>query len=149
MVADRKFLIALDEPTVSRRAARAAVELFAAPGAEFLMVNVAKLPVTWGYPPAFGSVAPMPAERLESRGLAPEDVERLADDAGVVQPAVLVEEGDPVACSCAAAEAHDVAVVVVGSHDTRLVARLVDPSVAAGVARGAHRPVLVVSGEPA
>ena len=48
--------------------------------------------------------------------------------------------------SRAAAEEHDVDVVVVGSHDRGMLSRLLDPSVAAGVVRGTYRPVLVVSG---
>ena len=47
----------------------------------------------------------------------------------------------------AAAEEHDVDVVVVGSHDKSALRRLFDPSVAVGVVRATSRPVLVVSGD--
>ena len=69
-----------------------------------------------------------------------------AGAAGADPTEVLRPTGDPVECISATAEEHDVDVVVVGAHDKGFLSRLFDPSVSAGVVRGTHRPVLVVSG---
>lgn len=144
-----KVLIALDESEVSLRAARAAVELFSPAGAEFLVINVAKLSTAWISPLGFGAVGPLPPnEVFRPEGLGAPEIEHRAEEVGIDEPEVLTTVGDPVDCICAAAEEHDVSVVVVGSHDRGVLSRLLDPSVAAGVVRGTYRPVLVVSGEP-
>jgi nucleotide-binding universal stress UspA family protein len=143
-----KVLIALDESEASLRAARAAVELFSPAGAEFLVINVATVSTAWVSPLGFGAVGPLPpSEVFRPEGLAAPEVEQRAEAVGVDDPEVLTTTGDPVRRICAAAEEHDVAVVVVGSHDRGGFSRLLDPSVAAGVVRGTYRPVLVVSGE--
>jgi nucleotide-binding universal stress UspA family protein len=56
--------------------------------------------------------------------------------------------GDPVQMIREAADEHDVDVIVVGSHDKSALRRIFDPSVAAGLIRATHRPVVVVSGDP-
>lgn len=84
------------------------------------------------------------ADRIEDERL----VEAWAAEAGVPHADVEVRAGDAVIEICRAAEEHDVDVIVVGSHDKSALRRLFDPSVASGVVRTTHRPVLVVSGEP-
>lgn len=144
-----KVLIALDESAASLRAARVAVGLFPSADAEFLVINVSRVSPPWGYPiGGFGAVGLIPGyELLEPPDLVESELAERAEKAGVENPQLLTDLGDPADCICAAAEEHDVAVVVVGSHDKGVLARLLDPSVAAGVIRGTHRPVLVVSGE--
>lgn len=148
-----RILVALDESPVSARAAREAARLFSPqPDAEFLVVNVATVPVNWAGTGAYGVVGPM---IIDPRWLDPaapveDDLERAllaeATTAGLGDAEVLVRLGDPVDQICAAAEQHDVDVIVVGSHDKSALRRLFDASVAAGVVRSTSLPVLVVGG---
>lgn len=148
-------LIALDEAPVSVRAARAAVRLFG-PDSRYLVVNVSELPAPWVGTAGFGAVAPLAVDPrwLDAAhdGDADDDetteLMALAEQAGVPAPEALVREGDAVLEICAAAEQHDVDVIVVGSHDKSALRRLFDPSIADAVVRTTHRPVLVVSGAP-
>ena len=145
-----KVLIALDDSPVSSRAARVAAQLFSGMDAEFLVINVATIPTPWVGMSGYGMIAPM---AMDPRWLEPDedaeaDLMARAESAGVPQPETVVATGNPVALICAAAEEHDVDVIVVGSHDKTALRRLFDPSVAAGVVRDTYRPVLVVSGAP-
>ncbi len=142
-----RVLVALDESPVSLHAAREVVRLFEAPDAEFLVINVARIPTSWTYPAGFDDVVAMPPLELQqfSEPSESEDAATAAR-AGIDDAEVLTGVGDPVTCICAAAEEHGVDVVVVGSHDRGVLSRLLDPSVAAGVVRGTYRAVLVVSG---
>lgn len=145
-----RVLIALDESPVSHRAALVAGRLFSGAGAEFLVVNVARVPAPWVGGAGFGAVAPL---ALDPRWLEPDeeaeaDLMARAEAAGLPDPEVVVTSGDPVTLICAVAEEHDVDVIVVGSHDKTALRRLFDPSVAAGVVRDTYQPVLVVSGAP-
>ncbi|MEX0847352.1 MAG: universal stress protein [Ilumatobacteraceae bacterium] len=145
-----KILIALDDSPVSARAAREAARLFAGVGVEFLVISVSTLPMMWAGGPGYGMVTPMvmyPA-LFEPSENAEDDLVARAEAAGVADAEPHNESGDPVSVICRAAEAHNVDVIVVGSHDKSALRRLVDPSVAAGVVRETYRPVLVVSGEP-
>lgn len=148
-VAAVKVLVALDGSPVSMHAAREAVRLFASTDAEFLVINVARIPTSSIYPAGFGGVVAMPPLELQQLAKPSEsDVAATAARVGIDDAEVLTDVGDPVVCICAAAEDHDVDVVVVGSHDRGVLSRLLYPSVAAGVVRGTYRPVLVVSGTP-
>ena len=149
------MLIALDDSPVSARAARVAVGLFAGrPDTDFLVINVSRVPTVWGGGVSYGFVAPlmMDPRWLDAGPEQAADAERqLLDDAtaaGVPHPEALVGRGDPVHEICAAAAAHEVDVIVVGSHDKSALRRLIDPSVAAGVVRDTYLPVMVVSGSP-
>lgn len=149
MVISVKVLVALDGSSVSVHAGREAVRLFGSTGAEFLVINVARTPISWINPAGFGGVAATPPLDLQRLAEPSEsEVAATAASAGIDDAEVLTDVGDPVDCICSAADEHDVDVVVVGSHDRGVLVRLIDPSVAAGVVRGTHRPVLVVSGTP-
>jgi nucleotide-binding universal stress UspA family protein len=140
-----KVLVALDQSPISLRAAREAARLF--PGAEFLVVNVARTLSPWVMAGEFGSVYSPSVEELVAR---PDESELVAyaETAGLDEAAILTAEGDPATAICLAADDHDVDVVVVGSHDKGVLGRLFDPSVAQTVVQGTYRPVLVVSGTP-
>src|SRR5437868_631108 len=64
-----------------------------------------------------------------------------AAKAGVTATRVLLE-GNPVVEICQAAEQHDARMIVIGSHGWGVLRGLVQGSVAAGVLRHAHCPVL-------
>jgi nucleotide-binding universal stress UspA family protein len=145
-----RVLVALDGTDASVRAGRVAVGLFG-PTAEFLVLNVAASPVPLQEVTPFGAVVPMAAADWDSftatlESGAEQTARRGAAEVGIEPAEVVVEHGDPVAAICAAAEDHDVDVVVVGSADKKWFVRLVDPSVADGVVHHTTRPVLVVSG---
>ncbi|MEO7555182.1 MAG: universal stress protein [Acidimicrobiales bacterium] len=144
-----RILVALDASPTSLHAARTAARFFAAADTEVVVINVAQVPAAWIYPAGFGAVAPLqPLDWETLTGLSTSEVAGLAEQAGLDHPEVLAGVGDPASRICAAAEDHDVDVIVVGSHDRGLLSRLLDPSVATGVVRGTHRPVLVVSDGP-
>jgi nucleotide-binding universal stress UspA family protein len=144
-----RVLVALDESAVSRRAAEEAARLFSGGDAEFLMISVARGPAPWVPVGGFGLVSvPPPGWEDAARALDETEIEQRAREAGATPAEVFTEVGDAVECICTAAEEHDVDVVVVGGHNKGFLRRLLDPSVSAGVVRGTHRPVLVVSGAP-
>ena len=146
----RRVLVAMDESVESVRAARAGVDLFGS-DPEFLLVNVARVPVAWAG--GFGDVDALPAfdwvALTEQTDRAAEvELRASAEEAGIPAAEVLVEHGETVGVISAAAEEHDVDVIVVGSHDKGLLVRLFSPSVADRLVHTTHRPVLVVSGTP-
>ena len=95
----RRVLIALDESPVSLRAARVAHDFFGS-DAEFLVINVTRLPVPWVSGGIYGEVwaadpllwtdQTQEIEHAEREELAAE-----AADAGLKDAAILVEMGDP------------------------------------------------------
>lgn len=143
-----RVLVAMDESASSLRAAREAARLFPDYNTEFLVLNVARVMVPWL------PVAPYGVTGMERGwdGTVEEpdeqEVAALARAAGIRDPHVLAESGDPVDRICEVAEQYDVDLIVVGGHDKGFLARLLDPSVSAAVVRATYRPVLVVSGVP-
>ena len=145
-----RVLIALDESPVSLRAAREAARLFSPCGAEFLVINVARIPIPLATGAGFGMVMPMPADAqwLEPSEESDANLAERAEQAGVPDAETITTSGDPVRLISEAAEEHGADVIVVGAHDKSALNRLFDPSVSAQLIRDTHRPVLVVSGEP-
>jgi nucleotide-binding universal stress UspA family protein len=141
-----KVLVALDDSVISVRAAREASRLF--PTADFLVINVNRRPAPWIAPGPFGAVQPIMLSDIPPIGLDEDELAALAETAGIEDPETITVIGDPASLICDAAELHDVDVVVVGSHDRKVLRRLIDPSVAQAVVQGTYRPVLVVSGHP-
>lgn len=140
-----RVLVAIDDSPHALRAAREAARLF--PGSEFLVINVAGRVVPW-VTGDYGTVYPMHLTDLPESGLTDAEIDARVERAGLDDARVIGAEGDPASTICAAAEANDVDVVVVGSRDKGLLRRLFEPSVAHAVVQGTYRPVLVVSGEP-
>jgi nucleotide-binding universal stress UspA family protein len=143
-----RVLVALDGMPESVYAARAAAELFGAEH-DYLIVNVAPTPPSGKEDVAFGVVIPMSGTEWENvtdavDSAAQAKAERGAGEAGIEPTEIIVEHGDPVGAICAAAESHDVDVIVVGSHDRGRIKRLIAPSIADGVVHTTSRPVLVV-----
>ncbi len=143
-----KILIALDQSLESRHAARTAVGLLGPTGADFLVINVAPVPVARsGSSLAFGAVASLEMGALGADHEAEQrdDIEAAAAAAGIPGSDIEVVTGNPVIEICEAAERHAVDMIVVGSRNRPLLRRLLEPSVSSGVIRGSSRPVLVVS----
>lgn len=140
-----RILLALDATEAAQQAANVARDLFGAE-AEYLAINVAHPSTAWTLGGAgYGGVLAVPPDGiLGSVGLKPEEVELIALTAGLENVEVLSDAGDPADRICATAEDRDVDVIVVGAHTRGLLARLLDPPVAAGVVRRAKAPVLVV-----
>lgn len=140
----------MDESPQSPHAARVAKALFPDPANEFLVINVAAVPVPWiGGLGMFGEVGvaqPMLwAEHTDEVEEAHrEDIVAQAAEAGLPAADVLVGMGDPVAGILQAAEEHACDIIVIGSHSKNFLVRLFDPSVADGVVHRTDRPVLVV-----
>jgi nucleotide-binding universal stress UspA family protein len=146
----KRILIALDASPVSIHAARVATRLFqGVPDVEFLAISVANVPVAWAGDPTGGAYA-LPEsvwQELDDQARDETGVVERAHEAGITQVEPVADMGDPVDRIVAAAEEHDVALVVVGAHDKGFLRKLVDPSVSHGVLRHTHRPVLVVHEE--
>ena len=124
---------------------REAVRLF--PEAEILVVSVTRHVVPWVVRPNSEPSTRRPSYDLPIPGLDEDQLSARAEEAGLDNARVLMRHGDPAGAICAAAEEHDVDVVVIGSHDKGVLQRLLDPSVAHAVVQGTYRPVLVVSGD--
>jgi len=144
-----RVLVALDESESCLRAARTAARLFPGYNTDFLVLNVARVTAPWLPVAAYGEVAGMGSawdgtiERPSER-----EITAMARTAGIQEPHVMAEVGDPADRICEVAEQYDVDLIVVGGHEKGFLGRLLDPSVSAAVVRATYRPVLVVSGEP-
>jgi nucleotide-binding universal stress UspA family protein len=142
-----RVLVAIDDTLVSLRAAREAARLFSS--AEFLVINVTRRQVPWVAGWEYGAAYSVEMSDLPAEGLHDDELGAFVTEAGLAVAEILtVENGDPARAICEAAEAHDVDVIVVGSHDKGVLRRLFDPSVSDAVVHGTYRPVLVVGGIP-
>lgn len=141
-----KVLIALDESRVSARAAKIAGALFAPCGANFAVINVTRIPRPWVGGAGYGVVAALPPDPawFENEEADEANLMQRAEGAGITDPEVLSEAGDPVTLICQAAHDHGIDIIVVGTHDKSALRRLIDPSVADGVVHGTDIPVLVI-----
>jgi nucleotide-binding universal stress UspA family protein len=148
----RRVLVALDDTEASERAAHFVNEFFDGLDVEVLGISVAEVPRTW-IPESvgFGAVYPwgfaggVPPEALTAGLAAAEDhAEQTLRRTELEADERIVERGDPVEAINAAAEAQDVDLVVVGSHDKGIVDRLIEGSVSHELVRKARRPVLIV-----
>ena len=157
-------LIAVDDSDTSVAAAHTAYRLFGE-SAQYTLVNVAESsPVVWGhdglrygtaYPlsiPGAGVIGSVPfvihtpdehdrsADRVEA---AEQTADGIAQEAGLAHAESIGDTGDPAEAILAAARAHHVDVIVVGTHERGWFKRLVTSSVAGEVIRDSEIPVLV------
>lgn len=166
-----KVLIAVDDTEHSIRAASTARTLFGDDADYFVISVIDAAPMWWGsdeamrWGVAYPAVVPtgamtMPFPLIIGAGLSTGP----GIDAGVQDPLGNAEQvagnvaaaahipfatpigdtGDPTPAILAAAEAHDVDVIVVGSSHSGWMSRLFSRPVADGVLREAERAVLVV-----
>ncbi len=161
----KRILIAVDGSDASISAAESAHRLFG-DDAQYVVMNVSKAgPILWDdtslaygalYPvgfPGAGLIAAVPlgagdAEATGGTGSRVGDAEDLAEtvavQAGVPSPEIVGDTGDVADAIIAAADEHDVDVVVVGVHERGWLERLFTRSVSSTVLRRAEVPVLVV-----
>lgn len=142
-----RVLIAVDGTPEAERAAERARALFGE-AADYLAINVVPDPTTYVDPAiGFGAVYGYPLMATVA-----EEGERVRDARGVAAATAAVaglvaepigEIGDPATTIVAAADEHDVDVIVVAASDKGWFSRLVSGSVSASVVRDAHVPVLV------
>jgi nucleotide-binding universal stress UspA family protein len=146
MVPDRPVLLSYDGSDDAKHAISEAAKLLGPRPALVLTVwqDAAAIP-------AFAWAAPMPdlddllsAAREGARRVAGEGVE-VAGAAGFAATPLVVESGGPVwGAVVEAADAHDVAAVVMGSRGLSGVKSILMGSVSSGVLHHATRPVVVV-----
>ncbi len=144
-----RVLIGFDCSEPSLRAAQNAVRLFE--GAEFLVINVTPRPAPWvAAVPAGGLAAPVVDAAVDEPDPLAEELRLIerAGAAGIPVTEAIATQGDAATRICETASERDVDIIVVGSHDKGILAKLIDPSVADAVVHGTARPVLVVSGAP-
>lgn len=141
-----KILIAVDDTDESMDAARTAYDLFG-PASDYLVTSIGSMPTTSAYPVtpaggmpmyvALGEVADKVKETATAAAM--EVAENLDVDA-----AVEVDTGPAGEAICRIAEESGASVIVIGSHDRSIWARLFEPSVGKYVVDNAPCPVLVV-----
>ncbi len=137
------ILVGYDDTAPAQLALHRALEYARAFGAKLVVGSVAPLMVSVGR--GMGAVDPVSNEEEHQRQL---DAARalVAADAGAAAVPVeyLTAVGDPVDTLVELADRCDAQLIVVGTREPSLVARFFGQSVSAGVARHAHRDVLVV-----
>ncbi len=150
----RKVMVAVDDSETSREAAHFVHELFGDGSVEILGVNVARRPLQL-VAPGVGYGAVFPAFPLvtadgdlsvdvELRNDAREEAAHVLDESGFDHATAIGAVGDTVAVIIAAAEEHDVDLIVVGGDDAGFLDRIIDRSVSRALLSDAGRPVLVV-----
>jgi len=139
------ILVGYDDTESAQRALSRALIFARAFNAKLVVGSVVPLMVSVGR--GMGAVDPVSNEEEHQRQL---DSARALIAADTATPAVSVEYvtavGDPVDTLVELADRHDAQLIVVGTREPSLVARFFGQSVSAGVARHAHRDVLVVHG---
>jgi nucleotide-binding universal stress UspA family protein len=113
-------------------------------GASLVVASIAPLMV--GVGPGVGPVDPMSdqAERERQLDVARSIVEASEEGLPAVAAAYVPAVGEPVDTIVALAEEHDVDLIVVGTREPSLLARIFGQSVSSAVARHSHRDVLIV-----
>ena len=140
-----KILIAVDDSEESMDAARMAYRLFG-PAPDYLVTSIGRMP-TIAYPMTPSGGMPMyvaleaVTDNVKERATttATEVAENLDVDA-----AIEIETGPAGLAVCRIAEESGASVIVIGSHDRSIWARLFEPSVGKYVVDNAPCPVLVV-----
>jgi nucleotide-binding universal stress UspA family protein len=137
------ILVGYDDTEPAQRALHRALIYARAFDAKLVVGSVVPLMVSVGR--AMGAVDPVSNEEEHQRQL---DAARALVTADGVGKTLTVEYvtavGDPVDTLVELADRHDAQLIVVGTREPSLVARFFGQSVSSGVARHAHRDVLVV-----
>jgi nucleotide-binding universal stress UspA family protein len=137
------ILVAVDESAAAKEAARVAIELARIDHAAVLLANVvdvAKLVTVAGYD------TPYPVEAVETLTQAGQrllDETKAAYSSGVTITTA-IGEGDAIDELVRLADENGAGLICIGTHGRTGLARLFVGSVAEGVLRASHVPVLVV-----
>ncbi len=140
-----KILIAVDNTDESMDAAHAAYRLFG-PAPDYLVTSIAHMPAAT-YPMTPAGAMPVYVDlgdavdkmKQSATATAMEAAENLDVDASIE-----VDTGPVGQAVCRIAEESGASVIVIGSHDRSIWARLFEPSVGKYVVDNAPCPVLVV-----
>jgi nucleotide-binding universal stress UspA family protein len=140
----KKILLGYDDTESSRQALARAVEFARVFDASLVVASVAPMLVTAGR--GMGAIDPLSDEDEHQRqlGLARELIEALPGEAVAVE--YLTAVGDPVETIVTLSDEHSVDLIVVGTREPSMIARLFGQSVSSAVARHAHCDVLIVHG---
>ena len=140
----KKILLGYDDTESARHALTRAVEYARAFDASLVVASVAPLLVNAGR--GMGAIDPLSDEDEHERQLQTAR-ELIAGVPGDPVPAEFVTAvGDPVEVIVTLSEEHAVDLIVVGTREPSMIARLFGQSVSSAVARHAHRDVLIVHG---
>ena len=140
----KKILLGYDGTESARQALTRAVEFARAFGASLVVASVAPLLLNAGR--GMGAIDPLSDVDEHQRQL------RLARDLIEAVPGAPVATeyvtavGDPVETIVTLSDEHEVDLIVVGTREPSIIARLFGQSVSSAVARHAHRDVLIVHG---
>ncbi|MFT4657634.1 MAG: nucleotide-binding universal stress UspA family protein [Candidatus Aldehydirespiratoraceae bacterium] len=140
-----KILIAVDDTDESTDAVSVAYDLFGA-APDYLITSIGRIPATL-YPMAPGGGRPIYVALGEMADSLTASAEAIADEAAEhleVDATIEVDVGPVGASICQIAKDSGASVIVIGSHDRTIWARLFLPSVGKYVVDNAPCPVLVV-----
>jgi nucleotide-binding universal stress UspA family protein len=139
----QKILVGFDDTEPAHRALHRALELARAFTASVVVASVAPLMVGVGR--SVGPIDPTSDETEHERQLeVARSIVDTADGGQVVAAEYVEAAGDPVDTLVALAEEHDVDLIVLGTREPSLLARLFGQSVSSSVAAHTHRDVLIV-----
>lgn len=149
-----RILIALDGSDESIAAAERAHQLF--DNVEVLAINVFEAPrattptlggtLTWGAVWRYEVFGSSEEDADAARRIAADEAMSEAERAGLDPTHGIGDVGDPAEAIVAAAEDHDVDVIVVGWHQRNWLSRLIDPPVGPEIIKQTDLPVLLVQG---
>ena len=142
----RKILIAVDDTDESMDAVSTAYDLFG-PAPDYLVTSIGQMPAAAVYPMTPGGGIPMYVALGEIAAINRENAIATAEQAAEnleVDATIEVATGPVGAAVCRIAEESGASVIVIGSHDRSIWARLFEPSVGKYVVDNAPCPVLVV-----
>jgi nucleotide-binding universal stress UspA family protein len=135
----KKIVLGFDDTEASRRALERAAQLAKAFDSELTVTSVARVEMSAGR--SAGPIDPTDPLSKHEEELA--DARKYLEGQGIqagYQPAV----GDPADAIIDLAEERDADLIVVGTREPSMVARLLGQSVSESVAHKAHRDVLIV-----
>ena len=142
----KKILLGYDDTESARHALTRAVEYARAFDASLVVASVAPLLVNAGR--GMGAIDPLSDEDEHQRQLRTAR-ELIVGVPGAEVPTEFVTAvGDPVEVIVTLAEKHGADLIVVGTREPSMIARLFGQSVSSAVARHAHIDVLIVHGLP-
>lgn len=137
----KTIVIGYDETEPAKRALTRAAELAVAFDAKVIVTSVAQVLVGAAAAHGIGPIDPVDPPELHHEELR--HAAAFLDERGV-QAEYTVTIGDPATKILDLAESRDADLIVVGTRETGLLKRLLDPSVSGAVQRRAHCDVLVV-----